>query len=279
MMTLQRFCLFLFASCAVVACSGERDAPGANPPTSPADIVAHVNGEAITAPMLDVFARGRGLDPNDPASRNRALDTLIENVLLAQEAQRRGLTERPDVQAELALVRLQQLAGRTLTDMRGTDPVLDAEVRAYYDRESARTGNVELNLQHILLGDEASANAANERALAPGTDFAALMAEYAGQGAIQARDLGWGNLTQMPPELAAAAQQLQDGQVAQRPVQTSFGWHVFKRVASRPFAPPPFEQVEAGARKQLVDQKLAEKVRALRTEAKIELANAKPAGN
>jgi peptidyl-prolyl cis-trans isomerase C len=135
------------------ACGGS-ETP--TPASSAADTVATVNGEAITTPMLDVYARGRGLDPADPTSRNRALDSLIENVLLAQDAQAKGLTDRPEVQAELALVRLQQLAGRALSEMRSAAPVGDAEVRAYYERESARTGGVELNLQHILFTDEAA---------------------------------------------------------------------------------------------------------------------------
>lgn len=278
MMNLTRSASLLILAMLLAGCGRGIDEPATPAATVPGDPVAVVNGETITTPMLEVFARGRGLDPADPASRNRALDSLIENVLLAQDAQARGLTARPDVQAELALVRLQQLAGRTLAELRAGAQVSEAEVRAYYERESARTGHIELNLQHILFADEAAATAANERALAAGADFGALMAEYAAGGALQGRDLGWGNLTQLPPELAEAAQRIPDGQVAPLPVQTSFGWHVFKRVASRPFTPPPFEQVEAGARKQLVDQQLAEKVRALRTEARIEITGAKAGG-
>jgi peptidyl-prolyl cis-trans isomerase C len=250
---------------------GEVDspAPSATPPG-----VATVNAETITAPMLDVFARGRGMDPADPAARQAALDALIENVLLAQEAEARGLTARPEVQAELALVKLQQLAGRTLADMRGSAPVSDAEVQAYYERERERTGNIELHIKHMLFADEAAAAAMIERALPPGADFDALMVDAPSQGARQARDLGWANLAQLPPELAQAANALPDGQVGPLPVQTSFGWHVFKREASRPFSPPPLEQVAEGARRQLVDKYLGEQIQALRTRAKIVIGTA-----
>jgi peptidyl-prolyl cis-trans isomerase C len=238
------------------------------------EVVLEVNGEPITAPMLEVFARGRGLDPADPASAQRALDSLTETMLLAQDAKARGLADRPEVQAELELVVLQQLAGRELADLRASNPVSDAEVRAYYEQQRSRTGNVELHLKHILFADEAAAMAAAERAFAPGADFDALMAEYAASGAIQARELDWANLTQLPPELAQAAQGLPDGQVGPLPVQTSYGWHVFRRVASRPFQAPPFEQVEEGARKQLIERKIAEKIRTLRSAAKISSGSA-----
>lgn len=244
------------------------DSAGAGP------IVATVNGESITAPMLDVFARGRGLDPEDPGARQAALDALIENMLLAQEAESRGLTARPEVQAELTLVKLQQLAGRTLAEMRNDAPVSDAQVQAYYERERERTGNIELHLKHILFAEEAAAAAMIERALPPGADFDALMVDAPSHGARQARDLGWANLTQLPPELAQAANALPDGQVGPLPVQTSFGWHVFKREASRPFSPPPLEQVAEGARRQLVDKHLGEEIQALRTRAKIVIGSA-----
>jgi peptidyl-prolyl cis-trans isomerase C len=232
--------------------------------------VATVNGEVITEPMLVVFIKGRGADPADPTARQLALDALIENVLLAQDAQARGVAARPEVQAELALVRLQQLAGRSLSDLRSSTSIGDDQLKAYYDQETARTGGIEVNLKHILFAEETPAMAAAARALAAGADFDALMAEYAAQGARQARDLGWANLSQLPPELAEATKAVTDGGTGPLPVQTSFGWHVFKRVASRPFAPPPFEQVKEGARKQLVDRAVADKVKALRASAKIE---------
>lgn len=259
----------------ISACSNQSPAPAgssAAPVAPPAGAtVAVVNGEKVTEPMLTVFAQGRGLDVGDAAARQRALDGLIEHVLLAQEARATGLADRPEVQAEVALVGLQQLAGRQRAERRRALVPTEAQVRAYYDQEAARTGGIELHIEHILLTDETEARALQQRALEPGADFTALMAEYAAGSAKQARDLGWANLTQLPPELATAAQSLGDGQVSTQPVQTAFGWHVFRRVGSRPFSPPPFEQVQEGARKQLIEQNIAAHVEALRKKAKIEL--------
>jgi peptidyl-prolyl cis-trans isomerase C len=278
MKNLKKFSYLFVCSALVAACSGEKAATPAAPAparavllTPPGKTVAVVNGEAVTEPMLAVFASGRGLDVADPAARQRALDALVENVMLAQDAHARGLGARPDVQAEVALVGVQQLAGRNLAELRRELVPTDDQVRAYYDQEAARTGGIELNLQHILFATEAEARAALQRAQAPGADFAALMGEYGAGSAKQARDLGWANLTQLPDELGAAAQTTADGTTGSAPVQTKFGWHVYRRVASRPFAPPPFEQVREGARKQYTDQLLAERVAALREKAKIEM--------
>ncbi len=243
--------------------------------------VATINGETITAPMLDAYANGGSPTPTEPAKRQLALESLIDNVLLAQDAYDRGVATRPEVQAELTLGRLQQLAGRNLSEYRLAVQITDEQLQAFYDQEAARTGRIELNLKHLLFADQVAAMAAAERAIKPDADFDALIAEYAAGGAKQARDLGWANLSQLPPELVEATKSLPDGQVAPLPVQTSFGWHVIKRAASRPFTPPPLEQVKDGARKQLTDQAIAVQVKALRAKAKIELpaATAPPQGN
>lgn len=259
------------------ACSQRQDASSSNAALlgAPAgEVVARVGGESVTAPVLELYARGRGLDPSDPEQRERALDSLIENILLAQDAAATGLTDAPDVQAELALLRLQQLAGRNLERYREEVAIGEAELRAYYQRETARTGGIEVHLKHILFDNEIAAQAASARSQIEGADFDALMAEYASVGALQARDLGWANLGQLPKEVAEVAGSLPDGSVAAAPVQTSYGWHVIRREASRPFAPPSFEQVREGAKRQLIEQAIADKVKALREQAKIEIVPA-----
>lgn len=261
----------LGSGCADESASDAAGAALVGAPQGP--VVATVNGEALTTPLLDVFARSRGLDPTDPAQRQKALDQLVETVLLAQDARAAGLLEKPEVQAEVALARLLQLSGRRIAAYRDGVQVGEPELQAYYRQEVERAGSHEFHLQHILFADEDAALAAAGRALQPGADFEALMGEYAvaGSGAEQARDLGWANLTQLPPEIGAAAAQMADGQTAPVPVRTSFGWHVLRRVESRPFQPPAFDQVRAGARRQLVERAIADKVKALRAQADIAL--------
>ena len=115
--------------------------------------VVTVNGETVTEPVLGVFARGRGLDPANPEQRRKALDLLVDNVLLAQDAIATGVAAKPDVQAEVALVGLQQLAGRAMASYREEVAVGEPELRAYYDSEAKRAGKVELHIMHILFDD------------------------------------------------------------------------------------------------------------------------------
>jgi peptidyl-prolyl cis-trans isomerase C len=231
-------------------------------------LVASVNGEAITEPVLLVYARGRGLDPADPAQRKQALDALVDAVLLAQEGIESGLVARADVQAELALVRMQQLSGRALAEQRTRLEVTDVQVEEYYRQEAERAGDTQWRIEHILFADRALAEAAAQRA-AGGADFSQLMAEYAAGAALQARALDWSHAAQLPPELVTALRQLQDGEVAPVPIETTHGWHVIRRAESRPFHPPALEQVRDGARRQLMERALGEHLAALRARAVI----------
>jgi peptidyl-prolyl cis-trans isomerase C len=231
-------------------------------------LVASVNGEVVTEPLLTVFARGRGLDPAVPEQRQQALDTLVETILLAQDGIARGLTERAEVQAELTLVRMQQLSGRALADYRSQLQVDDAQVERYYRQEAERAGDTQWRVQHILFDAPAAAEQALARAQQDGVVFTDVMAEYQ-HHALQARELDWSNATQLPSELVTALHQLEDGQLAPAVVQTSFGWHVMRRAESRPFSPPPLDQVREGARRHLMEQAVAEHVQALRARGEV----------
>ena len=231
-------------------------------------VVAVVNGESVTQPVFEFYARSQGLDVADPSQRQQALDSLIEQILLAQSALSGDLLERSDLRAELALVRLQQLSLRQAEAFRAAVQVSEQELRDYYDREVERTGDREYRVQHLLFATAAEAEPALAEALSGQQSFEALIASYEGRS-LQARDLGFANRSQMPPEFVEAVAQLQDGQVAPVLVETRFGQHVLRLVESRPFVPPAFEQVREGARQQLVNQALADRVRALRSTASI----------
>mgnify|MGYP000909568958 CR=1 FL=1 len=257
---------------ALVACGG-KGAPTAEEEHAlryPAEgaVTVSVNGEGISEAMLARIARARGLELGDPEQRQQVVDMTVETVLLAQDAIASGLAARPDVRTELDLSRVQTLAARNLADARAGMTLTDDQLRQFYQQVITQTGTQELHLRNALYADEATAIAAASAAAAS-ADFAAWMAGAEAAGAQQARDLGWANVAQLPPELAKAALALPDGGVSAAPVRTGFGWHVIQRVASRNFTPPPFEEVREGIRKQAGDKHLEDKVAGLRAKATI----------
>ncbi len=254
----------------LAGCSGGSDAPAplrALTDLPPGPVVAVVNGESITEPVLVLFAKARGLDPAQPEQRQQALDALVENVLLAQDAIASGLMAKPEVMAEAALVRVQQVAGRAIADKRASLSVDEGQIQALYDQERARAGDTEWQIEHVLFADRAAAEAALPTVTAEGADFSALLSSF--PNAKQAKALDWSNATQLPEQIVTALKQLQDGETAPVVIESSFGFHLLHRVASRPFAPPPIDSVREGARQQILDNALKDYVAALRAKAQI----------
>lgn len=267
---LKRNVLALSLVVLLVGCGGGADAPAplrALTDLPPGPVVAVVNGESITEPVLVLFAKARGLDPAQPEQRQQALDALVENVLLAQDAIASGLMAKPEVMAEAALVRVQQVAGRAIADKRASLSVDEAQIQALYDQERARAGDTEWQIEHVLFADRAAAEAALPTVTAEGADFSALLGSF--PAAKQAKALDWSNATQLPEQIVTALKQLKDGETAPVVIESSFGFHLLHRVASRPFSPPPIDSVREGARQQILESALKDYVAALRAKAQI----------
>lgn len=240
--------------------------------------VAVVNGETISEPLLVAYARSAGLDPSVAEQRQRALDGLVDNVLLTQFAFSEAGASSAEIAAEATLARLAVVANRVVASESSRLQADESQIAALYERERQRAGDTEWRAQHILFADKPAAEAALARAQAPDADFDALVAEYAAGGAKQARDLPWANATQLPESLVEALRQLEDGAVAPLVLESSFGFHVLRRVESRPFSPPSLEDVREGARRQLIEQGLKDYVAGLRAKAQID-TGAKPPAN
>lgn len=272
-MMIRRTLMAAALACALAACSPtDQAAPAAGSallgaPDGP--LVALVNGEAVSEPLLIAYARGRNLDPAQPEQRQQALDGLVEAVLLAQEAASNGLLDSPELQAQATLVRMQHIAARALSAHREQLSVDDVQIMQLYESEKQRAGDTEWRSQHLLFGDEAAAKAALARAQAPGTSFEGLIAEYATGGAKQATELPWSNASQLPEPLVEALRQLEDGEVAPVVLQSPYGWHVLRRLQARPFSPPPLEQVREGARRQAIENAMRDYLAGLRAKADI----------
>lgn len=85
--------------------------------------------------------------------------------------------------------------------------------------------------RHILVADEASANAVRAR-LTKGEDFAKVAAEVSTDTGTKTKggDLGWFARGAMVPEFEAAAFSLKVGEVSQ-PIKSQFGYHIIQVLA------------------------------------------------
>jgi peptidyl-prolyl cis-trans isomerase C len=203
-----------------------------------------VNAEPVPQALLDAYARKRGWNLNDPSQMAQVREKTAELVAMAQVARERGLLEDPATQADLALERLNMIAGRLIEQVT-KEPPTEAQLREQYDSERAELGEYEFRVGHILFDQEAAARTASAEALAG--DFDALMATYQDQAGVRdARELGWVRRTQLPAALRTVVDALEPGAIAAEPIQSEFGWHVLKLYAHRQFSAATFEQMREG---------------------------------
>ena len=128
------------------------------------------------------------------------------------------------------------------TDVRQQTGLSDTELRRLFESQLYRdklqeaigadvpTTDVEVHARHILVADEAAAEAVLTR-LRNGEDFAIVASEVSSD-TTPGGDLGWFKAGDMVAEFEAAAFSLPIGEFSD-PVQTQFGWHIIEVLEKR----------------------------------------------
>jgi peptidyl-prolyl cis-trans isomerase C len=225
-----------------------------------------VNGEVVPQPLVDAYAKRRGFDLNDPGQAQQIRKEVASLVALAQEAKKRKLDES----AEAELERLNALSGQLLASAVESQPVSEEELKAKYDEQVAAAGTLEYKLDHILYRNEEAAKAAIAE-LDGGKAFEAVMTEaQTDTNVAQAQSFDFIQPTVLPPQLAEVLKTLKVGDRASAPVQTDYGFHVFRIAETRPFSAPDFETVKDGIRQQIQQERRAAFVKGIEEATVIE---------
>lgn len=266
----------LFASVlsllALGACSPSKDASQA----AKGPAAATVNGKAISAQVVDTLAKqgaaaGR---PDTPEARRAIIDQLALQMVVAEEAVKKGLDKVPEVADQIEAMKQSVLANAYVQDLIKANPISDAMVKAEYERLKATISGTEYKARHILVEKEAEAKDIIARLKKDPGAFAKLAAEKSKDPGSRAKggDLGWFDSARMVPEFGAAVSKLEKGKFTQEPVKTQYGYHVILLEDSKPIEAPPLEEVKPQVTQQLQQQNIKKQLDALRAKAKIEIA-------
>lgn len=256
---MRKFAILIFIACSGVmfACSPQTQITeeiGAFTPTIPLTptattqpLTASINGEHITLSYFeDEFARylsaigdaGTDLATSSEA-RFEVLNVLIDQKLLAQEAQKQGLL----IDLDKRLLEIEQELG-------GPVALSDMLIENGYSPESYRTSLAEsmlademvrvlveqmpetfdqVHARHILVADRSQAETLKDR-IVNGEDFAALAQAFSLDLSTRPAggDLGWfprGILT--TPEVEKRAFELQPGEISEV-IESQLGFHVLE---------------------------------------------------
>lgn len=244
---------------------------------TPADpIVAKVDGQPIH--LSDLKDAAQTLPENLRGVPSQTLypmllDQLIDGRALVAEARKSGLDKDPAVQRQISAAQDRALQTAVL-NKEIAPTVTDEAVHARYDKEIAgKPGEEEVHARHILVESEAEAKKIIGQ-LKGGADFAALAKQYSKDpGGAQGGDLGFFKKDEMVPEFAAAAFELQPGQVSQTPVHSQFGWHIILVLERRRAEPASYDQARDELRQKMIQEGVQKAVARARAAASVEKFN------
>lgn len=188
-------------------------------------------------PQIQAEAKG----PN----KRKLAEQYAELRMMAEEARKRKIDQKPEIKVQMMLQQDQMLAQRLFADLQASAKVDDASVQKYYDEHKSEYEVVKA--RHILVRFQGSRVPVREgqkemteaeslakaqelkTKLDGGADFAALAktdSDDTGTGA-QGGDLGEFGRGQMVPEFDTAVFAQPVGKVGD-PVKSAFGYHLIK---------------------------------------------------
>ena len=236
--------------------------------------IAVVNGTPIPKARVDALIAQlvQQGQQDTPQLQAAVRQEMVNREILMQEAAKKGIPNRPDVKAQLAVAQQTVVLRALIEDFVKNNAPTDAEIKARYDDMVKQAGGgKEYHLHHILVADEAQAKdlIAKIKAGASFEDLAKQYSKDPGSGK-NGGDLDWSSPQAYVPEFGAAAQKLKKGEMTDVPVKTQFGWHIIRLDDVRDVAPPPLEQVKAQISQQIAQEKLQAYEEDLRKRAKIQ---------
>ena len=209
------------------------------------------------------MARDPGAAParfETPAARHDLIDGLVRFELLAQAAEKAGLTQDPDAIHALQQIAVTKLVNRELGAAGAPETITRQDVEREYGARQAKefTRPEAMHVRHLRVADAKAAErlAAAARALAPADDagFAALVSRHSEDPTTRntGGDLGFIDKdSRLPRPIVAAALGLRAAGDVAGPVKTESGYEIFRLVSRRSAAVSPLAEVEEQIRQRL----------------------------
>lgn len=267
---------------AVAACGRGSDA---DRPPEPGDrAVAKVQDQTIWASDVKREAVAQGLvgegEPLDVTSDlfRRVLDEVVDQKLLAREAERRGLDNSALAQRRLKATQ-ERILGDMLVENVVNGRINDQAVQTLYQEQLrlAKTSE-EIRVRLILSRTKPEADAVIG-ILAQGAAFSAVAQERSIDEATRfsGGDLGYSTVDVMPQAYANALREAPAGSTV-GPFQTDGGWAVLRVEDRRKESPPTLEQARPQIVRYLTYEGVRQLLEQLRGKARVDILLANEPG-
>ena len=261
---------------ALTACNS-RDAAQSSAP-SKEGVAATVNGSPIRESLVEMMLKQRSnLGRTVSAEqRNAFIDRLAMQLIIAQEAVKKGMDKSTEITDQIELGRQSVLVNAFVADYLKNNTVSDDMAKEEYEKIKAQMAGTEYKARHILVEKEADAKDIIAKLKKNPKAFDALAKEKSKDPGSKAKggDLGWFDPRAMVPEFGAAVAKLGKGKFTEEPVKSQFGYHVILMEDSRAKEMQPFEQIKSALTQQMQQKNLQKVFDELKAKSKIEITQA-----
>ena len=223
--------------------------------------LATVGGFAITTDDVDEFLVSlgqRAQSYNNPEGRAMILKQLIDSKLLLLDAKRNLYEGEAEFRAQLAKLKDNLLTTYAAEKaIASAAKVKDEDVLNFYKENPDKFATGEtVNASHILVDTEEAALDVYKRIAAGEMSFEDAAKEYSScPSKANGGSLGDFTKGQMVPEFDSAVFAMEVGEITKTPVKTQFGYHLIKLNSKTEASVTPFEEVKAGIRGMLENEK------------------------
>jgi peptidyl-prolyl cis-trans isomerase C len=235
------------------------------PGTALAANLATVNGQIITeAQLVAANPAAKG----NPTVAKETLQTLINRTLLLQQAQKEGIEQNAGFRQALANEKDNLLINEALAHYLAQHPVSEKEIRARYEDLVKTAPKHQFRLREIVVSSYAAAEKIITD-LKKGQNFSNLAADDSqGPNPTLGGELGWLADNQIPAPILAQIRKAKPGEVT-GPIPVPEGFAIVQVLGERPASVLPLSAVSAQLEAELRNQKTAEYLQTLRSQAKI----------
>jgi parvulin-like peptidyl-prolyl isomerase len=236
-------------------------------------VVARVGKRVITQSDLAEYMKryeraGEGASFN-VEQKKYFLDLLIQNVLVAAEAEKEKLDEKPEIQLKLRMYRDDLLVNEyTATQIVPSVTVTDADVEELLRQNPTLLPRETLTLKEIQVKTKKEAEEVYH-ALTKGADFSKMVEEKSvSPSKAKGGLVGTVQKGVLPPVLETVIFGLKEGEFTQ-PFEADDGFRIFYLAGRKVIGPEQMKRLEGQLREQLVQVEKSRKISAI-IEKKVE---------
>ena len=239
-------------------------------PDSPA--VAFVGEEKITQDLLNAFLQANGINNPDDALLLKALESLTEEVAIANTAKNKEIVLTTQQQNTLEYLRIKTLANNIKQDFVSNKTVTETEILAEYNQAQKQVGGNQYHVHHLLYKDEVEAiKNLDEIKSVEDYKMLALLYKQLNPSTNNVGDIGWLSLSQLPEGFREPLTKAKENSVLKQVVNSKFGAHIVYFEEQRTLKPPKLEDVRPGIVQSIKAKQLSKFVQLVKAKARIEI--------